>query len=177
MHIKPRSVLLWLTCLAGAIFLSACDSGKCLPCGEGDPCPDLSGEYFGSIKSVSDSCDDWDLLEGVFYLRVLSQTLDENGDTALEMESKDLRGLWGTLSGYLCNSEESSYPKYYPFMVSDTSTGSDGSSASYHLTGSLSVATEGDTSSYSYTATLTIRITDADGNTCMLMGSANGDLR
>jgi hypothetical protein len=174
MHANSIKVFLAAACLAGCVFVSACDSNKCLSCGEGDPCPDLSGEYYGNMKSLTDNCDTYDLVVGDHYLRILSQTSDENGDVALEAEEKDLRGIWGTLSGWLCNAEESSYPKSYPFLLQDTQTSEDGTSINYYMNGVFVVATEGDSSSYSYTATLTIRITDTDNNICTLLGSVDG---
>ncbi len=157
-------------------FVSACGDSNCLSCDEGQPCPDFSGEYYGMIDELSDDCVDWNLVTGDHYLRIISQTTDASGQTAIEAEDKDKRGIWGTLSGYLCNTEDTEYPMYYPFTLSRSYMEDDGSSDTYSLNGTLSVGTPGDKSSYSFSGTLTITVTSSTGTACTLMGSVNGNI-
>lgn len=162
--------------MAMAFLLSACNGKECLSCTAGQPCPSFVGEYYGTIEELSDDCPDWDLVVGDYYLRILNQTVDADGYASFEGEDKDMRGVWGTISGNICNTDETEYPKEYPFGYGDTVFNDDGSSTNYQYNGLLVVPAQGDTSNYSFYGTLTITNNSSDGDSCTLVASVSGDM-
>lgn len=164
-----------ISLLAVVFLVSACDGSACRSCTDGQPCPDFVGEYYGTIEELSDNCIDWDLVVGDHYLRILNTT-EVDGRTTFDGESKDMRGVWGTVSGEICNTDDTEYPMQYAFSYSDSDFDDDGSSTTYQFNGSLIVPVRDDRSSYSFSGTLIITNTSAGGNSCTLVGSISGDM-
>ena len=135
---NKKLAILCAAWLAGAVFVSACDSGKCTPCDESNPCPELTGEYIGTLTSISDSCDEWDLPAGNFSLKLLSMSEDENGNEVIQCELTYNSGSWDILDGWMCNAAEDEVsPKHYTFGLSSVSTDADGTKNSYTINGNF----------------------------------------
>jgi len=143
--------------------LSACSSGKCEPC---TTCPDFTGEYYEIIKLVIDNCDNVELIEGDLRLRVFNQL-----DTTLDIEMTDRYGTWAVLSGYLCETNETDYPKDYAFSASySPSQAGDRVILDYLLSGYFHL--ESDQAPAVLNGTLSITEHDLDSRkTCQVSGS------
>lgn len=155
----------WLI-VAGALGLaglSACSSGKCEPC---TTCPDFAGEYYEIIELVADYCNNGDIVEGDLHVRVFNQV-----DSSLDVEVTDQTGAWTLFSGYLCASEQSSYPSDYAFIATySPSQPADRIQRDYQLSGYFRLESEQATPQIYATLTITERDLDAN-ESCQVTAS------
>jgi hypothetical protein len=106
-------VLLAFSLVATLPAVPACDI-ECPGCTTDDPCPDFVGTYWGTMTSVFEACDVYELQVGEATLEVISMTTDESGEvTSIVIEMRDLFGMIGIYRGRLCNTEDKDFPKYY----------------------------------------------------------------
>jgi len=144
-----------------AAFLSAgCADTECKECTD---CPSFVGEYYGTIKSLNETCADVMLLTGEEYMKVISQT-------PLSFESRDSRGLWAVFNGTLCDTNDEDYPMTYFFTAyySPDTTNQD-YTLDYSYIGFFTAEDE-TAEVITVTATVDLRFVFEDGEICTLSG-------
>jgi hypothetical protein len=153
--------------LVTLIPFTGCGDTKCDVCAT---CPDFTGEYFCTMESGFDTCDEWNLLVGNTRLRVVSQVNGEN-TTDLEIEQTDLQGMWAVFDGTLCETPDEDFPKNYTFSVTYSTTDiGETERVDYFLNGFFTA--ESADGPHTLTATLNIRHFDTEtGEGCDLVGN------
>lgn len=165
--------LILATALPVAFAMVACGEPECDPCTQDNPCPDLTGEYYGELTERYDNCDAFILLAGETSIRVLSQTNDaDDKQTSLNIEGRDNHGRWGTYDGYLCNTTDEGENKQYVFHVEHRPTYDPDAAyqARYRIDGYFLDQGEEIPPEVHANLNISIRMND-DNERCMLRGS------
>ena len=167
-----RSTIL-IAVMLGGFAMAGCGDQECDPCTQQNPCPDLTGEYYGELTERYDDCDAFILLAGETSIRVLSQTNDaDDKQTSLKIEGRDNHGMWGTYDGYLCNTTDEGEKRQYVFHVEHRPTYDPDAAyqAHYRIDGYFLDQGEEIPPEVHANLTISIRMSD-DNERCTLRGS------